>query len=61
MPDQYVDKEVEKDSEIASVVVTALATVNKIWKRQMELAHTNAVSDVIAHLNQIQLLFSAQS
>ena len=56
-----MDKEVEKDSEIASVVVTALATVNKIWKRQMELAHTNAVSDVIAHLNQIQLLFSAQS
>ena len=56
-----MDKEVEKDSEIASVVVTALATVNKIWKRQMELSHMNAVSDVIAHLNQIQLLFSSKS
>lgn len=30
VPDQYVDKEVENDSEIVSVVVTALATVNKI-------------------------------
>lgn len=55
-----MDKEVENDSEIVSVVVTALATVNRIWKRQMEHAHTNAVSDVIAHLNQIKLLFSSQ-
>ena len=44
-----MDKEVEKDSEIASVVVTALATVNRIWKRQMKLAHTNAVGDAIGN------------
>ena len=55
-----MDKEVENDSEIVSVVVTALATVNRIWKRQMEHAHTNAVSNAIAHLNQIKLLFSSQ-
>ena len=60
VPDQHVDKELEKGSEIASVVVTALATVNKIWKRQMQFAHTNAVSEAVAHFNQIKLLFSSQ-